>query len=208
MSALSVELDERHVRRAGIRILAEQGENVEARRAQYKTARAYRMTGPELLAACQRATRSAHVSEEAREDVSQELALYVVRRHGPNPIRADVASQWLRQCAYVLGLAHARKHEVATRARALGKSEDGISDPAYARAMEMPAPELAGELESSVIVGKLAPILTPKQIEATGAAIASTRPMTGSQRVAWHAARARIKSTFPTVEALRSAIGA
>lgn len=179
----------------------------------------YPMTDDELKSACQHATLSARVSPDQFEDVSQELALTLVRRYGATIQRVKVGA-WLRSWAADIAQRQNAQRERATGMRAAAEQladwheQDhraamadaaAAGDPVWALAAGMPARDLEPS-DPNGIARRLG--LSPAQTDALRVACdmaGRVAPMTGAQRVAWHAACKVLRERFPTVDALKLA---
>lgn len=196
------------------------------RRDQLHAAREWTMSGAELADACGDACIAARVPAEDCADVAQLLALHVIRRHGPEPLAADVGASWLRQCAGAFYLRERDRSERATGARATAAqlAEWQRSDRDTAKRERAAAAIASGDpvalmadraVESAPepvtldrIIRAIRPSLTPGQLAAVWLALDTDHRMhalTSTERVQWHNARKVLRLTFPTVEALRLA---
>lgn len=182
----------------------------------------YPMSGAELIAACQHSTLAAKVPAGAFEDVSQALALYVIRRHGREPMRAKVSASGLQRLATALYLEKRRKDERATGARAAaeelrqwraqdhraamaGAARSG--DLVWSLAAHRPAPGAGARPMSADEISRRLPI-SVGQAQALALAIntSNVRPLTSTERVQWMNARRAILKRYPDALALMLAV--
>lgn len=196
------------------------------RRDSLRAARTWPLTGDALADACGDACIAARVPAEHCADVAQSIALHVIRRHGPEPLAADVGASWLRQCAQAFYLKERERSERATGARAAAaelaswqsadrdrakqeRAADAVAsgDPVALMAdrATLQAPEM---VTLDRIIAAIRPALTPGQVSAVWLALDTDHRMhalTSTERVQWSNARKVLRIAFPTVEALRIA---
>lgn len=139
------------------------------------------------------AVRLAGVPCDAREDVSQALALEVLRRHGPNPERSRVTRSWLCVRARGHWIDQLRARERATgqfaAARELNASDD---DPVIAAAMD------AVQVDARALtIGQIAaclPNLTARQRDAVRVWLDERHePLSNLERQHFHAAMRKLR---------------
>lgn len=196
------------------------------RRDQLRAARAWNLSGDELADACGDACIAAKIPPEHCADVAQSIALHVIRRHGPEPLAADVGASWLRQCAQAFYLNERDRHERATGAKssAAQLAEWQRSDRDTAKRERAAAAIAAGDPVALMadravedapdpatldrIIAAIRPALTPGQLAATWLALDTDHRMhalSSTERVQWANARKSLRLAFPTVDALRIA---
>lgn len=189
----------------------------------------YPLTPVELVTACQQATLTARkgrtfVPPEDVPDVSQGLALEVVRRHGPQPLRASVDMSWLRQRALGVWLDMERARERATGrraaadelhdwqrkdARAVRAEAMASADSVYTLAANRPAVDLvANAVTAEQIATNPRLPLTFLQRDSVRVALSSARnrPLTNRERQHLHCALKVLRERFPTREHVRAAV--
>lgn len=198
-------------------------QSIARRRDAWRRALAYPMSGAELIAACQHATLAAKVPAESFEDASQALAAHVIRRHGPEPLRAAISADWLRQRALAIYIDQRRDTERATGARAAAEeladwgaqdhraamAEAAASgDLVWALASNRPAPEQPRTMAPAAIARALKIPERSAGARSLAQAIdpARRRALTGAERVAWHSVRAALRNRYSEPHGLLLAI--
>jgi hypothetical protein len=190
----------------------------------YKRALDIPMSGNELRDVCQHATLAAKVKPEFFEDVSQSLALVVIRRHGAQPSRANVAAGWLKQWAQRLAQRESETHERVTGMRAAAKElaewqkadkraaaelmASNGGDAVWAIAAGRPAPNPERDVATAERIAQTLPALSYLQRDAVRIALATdrTRPLSDSERQLWSRATALLRKRFHTADSVRCAI--
>ena len=189
------------------------------RRDQYRNALAYPMSGDELFAACLLALDDAGLPlDDDRNETRGALLLHVQRRHGKNPMRADVGRDWLRQRARGIYCNIAAKRERVTGMRAAAAEpqqwhadddENAQRDTVMAIAEHLPAREQ--EEDRPISADTLARLgLTPKQASALAYLLKGqkrhTLALTNAEHNAAYQARRTLARTYPDPESIRVAL--
>ena len=190
------------------------------RRDQYRHALAYPMSGDELFAACLLALDDAGLPlDDDRSETLGALLLHVQRRHGKNPMRADVGRDWLRQRARGIycniAAKRKRRSDAVTVAAELQQwhADDDESaerpDTVMAIAENLPAREQ--EEDRPISADMLARLgLTAKQASALAYLLESqkrhTLALTNAEHNAAFQARRTLARTYPDAESIRVAL--
>lgn len=178
-------------------------QRAEDRRAAIRTA-SYALAPNEVVELCQTATASVPLS--SRDDVSQALALEIMRRHGTEPNQADIGADWLRvraQSHYVDSL---RSTERATGAIAAARELPTADDPVYVIATDRGIAHEVETLTVERIVASL-PSLTDRQRSTVRTWLGDrAEPLTNLERQHFHAAMSKLRASSP--KAIRRALRA
>ena len=194
---------------------------IDRRRDEYRHALAYPMNGDELFAACLIALDDAGLPlDDERDETLGALLEHVQRRHGTEPMRADVGRNWLRIRARGIYSNIAAKRERVGGMRAAAAelqqwhADDDASaerpDTVMAIAENLPAREQAEE-DRPISADMLARLgLTAKQSSALAYLLQSqkrhTLALTNAETNAAFQARKALARTYPDAESIRVAL--
>ena len=190
------------------------------RRDQYRHALAYPMSGDELFAACLLALDDAGLPlDDDRSETLGALLLHVQRRHGKNPMRADVGREWLRQRARGIYCNIAAKRERVTGMRAAAAQlqqwhaddDENAQQPDTVMAIAEHLPAREQEEDRPISADTLARLgLTAKQASALEYLLKSrkrhTLALTNAETNAAYMARQSLARTYPDAESIRVAL--